>query len=58
MDIKPSEQYTKHWNEHDEDLISAALTLENPSPLLIELAVRLKLRNEQLEKANVARAED
>ena len=53
----PSTYWTPLWNEHDEDLIKAALSLENPSPLVIELATRLELRNEQLEKAN-ARAED
>jgi hypothetical protein len=54
----PSFNYTVLWNEHDEDLIKAALSLENASPLVIELATRLELRNAQLEKANVARAED
>jgi hypothetical protein len=56
--ITPSKEWTPLWNEHDEDLITAALSLENPSPLVIELAVRLKLRNEQLEKVYVPRAED
>lgn len=54
---RPSAQWTPLWGEDDADLIAAALSLENASPLVIELAVRLQLSNEQLEKQD-ARRED
>jgi len=51
----PSRHWTPLWNETDADLIAAALSLENASPLLIELAVRLE---EKLEKEDEPRIED
>jgi hypothetical protein len=43
----PSRHWTPLWNETDAELIAAALSLENASPLLIELAVRLEEKQEK-----------